>query len=107
MFGKNQRRKEILIKIEIVHEVSQYRCAFTHCWSWIWATIGLRIQPGPSQEIIFYELQISVKTKSLMINIMRLSIRRNDHCWYPKAITISIHDRWNYMIVEATPVIPC
>ena len=42
------------------------------------AAIGLRVEPLPTQEVIFDELEISVETQCLVVNVTLLGIRTDD-----------------------------
>src|SRR5215475_8207119 len=88
---QDQRRLRRLSEVEVVYQVAQDMGAFADIRTRITPSVGGRVEPGVMEEVIFYELDVSVERQVLVVDKAVLGVGADHHGRHPDTVAAAIH----------------
>src|SRR5258707_398716 len=107
MKGQDHRSTRRLVEVEIGHEVAEYRDVLTHGRARVRPPVGFRIEPLAAEEDVFDEFDIRVEAQGLVVDVAALGVGADHDGGYAQAVAVLVVARWDDVVVEAAPVVPC
>src|SRR4051794_16689454 len=103
---QRQRREGFLREIEFLPQIAEVLDFLSDRGARVGSSVRRRIKPLPTQEHVFYELQIGVERERLVIDRPCTYPRRDHDAGNTESITVDVEVGRGYGIVKTPPVIP-
>jgi hypothetical protein len=103
---QDQRPPGRLREVEVVREVAENRQRLAHVGARVCASVRLRVEALPAQEVVFDGLRVGVEAQRLVVDVAASRVRADHDAGHAQAVAGAVDARRVEMVVEAAPVVP-